>query len=166
MLFHGTSLKRAKRILTEGFKGGINKNWTCSKDEVCFYDDSNTLPYGHSGENAAYWNGIPALLNDEDTRIVVFMINKRSNKRDKSCPGNPTRSARVFTTLSKNSIIKAWISPDLSDHWEDLVREVEKNELSTVALETGNYYSDSCFRQDKLPLEQIPLPQIKKFVGR
>jgi hypothetical protein len=164
MLYHGTSLGRAKRIINEGFRSGVHLNWNVSKKEVCFYSDDREAQAGKTPENAAYWNGIPALLADNDSRIVVFVCDAHTLKRDMSCGRYGSDSAVVMKKLHKNAIVAAWISPDLSDHYDILEPEIAGNRLSTLEIGESSY-RNLVFDQEDYPLTKISIADVKRFMN-
>lgn len=164
MLYHGTSLTRAKRILNEGFRSGVHLNWNVSKKEICFYSDDREAPDGKTPENGAYWNGIPALLADNDSHIVVFVCDAHTLKRDKSCGERGSDSAVVMKKLHKNAIVGAFISPDLSDHYDILEREIAGNRLSTLEIGESSHRG-LVFDQEDYPLMKISIADVKRFVA-
>jgi hypothetical protein len=120
MLYHGTTLERAREILKHGFLGGINENWTVSDGNIYFWSSDKLVEMDEcEQENAdwftaerAYESGQCALAYG-GSQVVVFEVDADITDDDDSCK-NMEGAVVSYDPVPADKIRRMWISPDLS----------------------------------------------------
>lgn len=120
MLYHGTTLERAREILKNGFVGGINENWNVSDGNVYFWSSDKLIEFEECDEDDSEWytiqkayeNGQCALAYG-GSHVVVFEVDADVTQDDTSCH-NMEGAVVSYEPVSADKIRRMWISPDLS----------------------------------------------------
>jgi hypothetical protein len=166
MLYHGTTLERAREILKNGFVGGINENWTVSDGNVYFWSTDRLIEYEQcEPENAeycaiehAYENGQCALAYG-GSQVVVFEVDAEVNKEDYSCE-NMAGAVVSCYPIEAATIKRMWISPDLSLLRGYFICGMMNNRMavdsfSRVEKQIAELMADLCLEPGDFELEEV-----------
>jgi hypothetical protein len=176
MLYHGTTLRKARRILKEGFSCTEVKVWHPSEDGVYFWSPKRLTEIGECEEEDSEWSAIsraysnaqiPLSMEIRDCQAVVFGVDIPDDEVEDDHSCEHMDGAVVYDGDIPASWIKSvHISPDLSLLRGFLISgartlEMFAGEFSDNELAVAEVFADKYFEIDSdFPLDEVPIDAI------
>lgn len=169
MLYHGTTLKHALRIIAEGFKTIDHENWTVSDQGVYFWCTKAMIESGEIEEDEdpqyrmldqAYSSATCALAHCDSGHAVVFEIDESDLdlEDDVSCE-NMAGAVVSFEDVPASAIRSIHVSPNLSMLRACFIQCMMNNDLANqdftdTEKSIAALFSDFYFEQSDFELEE------------
>ena len=170
MLYHGTSLKHALRIIEEGFKVTDHENWIVSDQGIYFWSTEAMIEVGEIDEDdedprytmldRAYDSATCALAHCDSGHAVVFEIDdsKIATENDCSCE-NMEGAVVTFEDVPSSAIRSIHVSPNLSMVRACFIQSMLQMDLANQQFtdtekRIAALFSDFYFEQSEFELEE------------